>query len=95
MRRQWNVLGIDIGSVAISVVAVNRNGEIAQTAYEFHRGGIETTLQRILKTFGLERTWGVAATSSTPQNVKTTARYDTRVAVMTAARRFYGKMGSV
>jgi activator of 2-hydroxyglutaryl-CoA dehydratase len=93
MHPHLNILGIDIGSVSISVVVLNWQKEIAQTAYECHHGNIPAKLKNILKRFNLNQIGAIAATASTPSILKANRRYDNRVAVMAAATirsdRFY------
>jgi predicted CoA-substrate-specific enzyme activase len=95
MSGQLNIIGIDIGSVAIAAAQINLKREIVKTAYEFHRGQIEASLRRILNTLDISGSLGIAATSSTPPIIKTTGQCDTRVAIITAARHFYNKIGSI
>ena len=38
MSADSNILGIDIGSVSISVAEISPAKEIVKTAYEFHHG---------------------------------------------------------
>jgi len=90
-----NILGVDIGSVSIAAAAVNPQKEIVQSAYEFHHGNTASKLAEILSKFDLADLGGIAATASTPNIVKVTQRFDSRVAVMKAVRRFHGKAGSI
>ncbi len=95
MSRQSNIIGVDIGSVAIAVAEMDLKKRLVKTAYTFHKGQIETNLQRIFNTLDISETRGIAVTSSTPPIIKTTAQYDTRIAVIATAHRFYQKIGSI
>lgn len=95
MHEAPNVIGIDIGSVAISVAVMSLQKDILATAYEFHQGEIEKTLHCILMNLNVRETCGISITSSTPPLVKSQAQYDTRVAIITAARSFYSKIGTI
>jgi len=88
-------LGIDVGSVAISVALLNENKEVVDTAYEFHEGQIAGKLTEILSSFNLNEIQGIATTSSTPQNIKSTAVYDSRVSYITAVKNIHKKAGSI
>jgi len=88
-------LGIDIGSVSISVAEINRERKILKTAYQFHHGNIAETFTRIMKDFDPGRICGIAATSSTPSMIKANRRYDNRVAIIEAARHFHDKIGAI
>ena len=91
-----NIIGIDIGSVSISLVAINSvNREIVRTVYEFHHGAIRETLKSLLNDFNLSEVCGTAVTFSSPSLLKIDGRYDNRVAVITAARHFHSKIGTI
>ena len=89
------ILGIDVGSVSLSVAEINLKREILKTAYRFHHGDVRGALREALNDFDLEEIRWVAATSSTPSILKTNRRYDNRVAIMEAARHFHQKIGSI
>lgn len=90
-----HILGVDVGSVAIAVVALNSNREIVQHAYEFHHGHTAQTLKKILNRFDLEAVADVAATDGTPPILQASQRYDNRVAVMKAAHFQHDSIGSI
>ena len=89
------ILGIDVGSVSLSVAVINLKREILKTAYRFHHGDIRGTLRETVHDFDLGEIRWVAATSSTPSLLKASRRYDNRVAIMEAARHFHPKIGSI
>ena len=80
------VLGIDIGSVSASVVHMTTERRILQRAYAFHYGDIAGTLANLLSEFDLSKPAWVAASASTPETVKATARFDDQICCITAAR---------
>jgi predicted CoA-substrate-specific enzyme activase len=90
-----NILGIDIGSVSIAIVEINPEKEVTETAYEFHHGNIKETLKSILNNFDLSGIRGIASTSSTPPIIKVNSQYDNRISIITAARHFHEKTGSI
>ncbi|MBI5739797.1 MAG: CoA activase [Nitrospirae bacterium] len=90
-----NILGIDIGSVSVSIVEMDLNREIVTTAYEFHHGNIIETVRKVLNGFDLSGIRGIASTSSTPSVIKVNGQYDNRVAIITAARHFHEKTGAI
>jgi predicted CoA-substrate-specific enzyme activase len=90
-----NILGIDIGSVSISIAEINPEKEVVKTAYEFHHGNISENLENILNNFDLSRIRGIAATSSTPPIIKVNSQYDNRISIITAARHFHKTLGSI
>ena len=95
MSEHPHTLGVDIGSVSITVVALNSRQEIIQSAYAFHHGKTRQMLQEILSRFEFDTVGGIAVTTETPDILKATRRYDGRVAVMRAARYLYENIGSI
>ena len=95
MPCQSNIIGIDIGSVAIAVAQMDLKGDIIDTAYAFHQGQIVSSLRAVLNRLDIGQTCGIASTSSIPPIVKTTAQFDTRIAVIEAACRFYQNIGAI
>ncbi|MBN1848616.1 MAG: CoA activase, partial [Deltaproteobacteria bacterium] len=89
------ILGIDIGSVSISVAEINPEREICKTAYQFHHGNIADTFTEMMNDFDLRWICGIAATSSTPSIINANRKYDNRVAMIEAARHFHQKIGAI
>lgn len=88
-------LGIDIGSVSVSVVTLDRNGEITRSAYRFHHGSIREALAEALTEIDLRSVRGAACTGAAEGIVRNAVPVDSRIAAITAARRFHGKVGSL
>ncbi len=95
MNRKDSILGIDIGSISISVAELSREREIIKSGYIFHEGHVKERLGELLSGFDLQHVAGLAITSSSPDIFSTGGRYDSRVAIITAAKHFYGRPGSV
>ncbi|MBI5115545.1 CoA activase [Candidatus Poribacteria bacterium] len=95
MTLPFHILGVDIGSVSISVAEINHKGEIARTAYELHHGNIPEALKSILTHFDLRQIGWIAATTSTPPILRTTRRYDNRVSVIAACRHLHPEFGAI
>ncbi|HSO89016.1 MAG TPA: acyl-CoA dehydratase activase [Draconibacterium sp.] len=95
MKAKNEYLAIDVGSVAISVVLLNQDKEIIQTAYDFHEGRNAGKLIEMLSMFDLKRVCGVATTSSTPSFVKSSAVFDNRISVITAVKALHENVGSI
>jgi predicted CoA-substrate-specific enzyme activase len=89
------ILGLDIGSVSIAAAAVNPQQKIVQRAYEFHNGNTAAKLADILGRFNLAAVGGIAATASTPDILRVTQRFDSRVAVMRAVRHLHDRAGCI
>jgi len=90
-----NVLGIDVGSVSISIVEITLKKEIVRTAYAFHYGNIKENLKKMLNDFDIFKMCGIASTSSTPKIIRVDGEYDNRIAIVEAARHFQKKMGAI
>ncbi|BDD89459.1 acyl-CoA dehydratase activase [Desulfofustis limnaeus] len=87
MPEPRNILGIDVGSVAIGLVVVDRRKRVVVSAYRFHHGEVRRALAETLAAqIDLQQIDLIAATASTPMWVKADRRYDNQVAVITAAR---------
>lgn len=89
------ILGIDIGSVSISVVEITAKKEIIYTADAFHRGKIAECLKSLLRPIHLPKITAVAVTTSTPAIIRADCRSDNRVAVIAAARHFQETLGGI
>jgi len=88
-------LGIDIGSVTISLVKVDSDKKILQSAYISHEGRLEEKLKNILNLLDLSDIYGIAKTSSTPAIFKNTSSYDNRVCYITATKEINPEIGSL
>ncbi len=89
------ILGIDIGSVAAGLVAIDRNRRILRRGYLFHHGDIPATLGKLLAVVQPEEVSHVAATTSTPLLVAAPRRYDNQLAVTASARLFHPRMAAL
>ncbi len=95
MIKHSNILGMDIGSVSISLAEITPDKQIWKTSYEFHHGNIRETLIHMLEKYDLTGICGIASTSSTPLIVKVNQRYDNRIAVMKACDHFHGPVQAI
>ena len=93
MTLHSNVIGIDIGSVSVSMVELTPERETVNTAYAFHHGKITRTVKTLLEDFDLPGIGGIAATTSTPPVLKVNRRYDNRIAIMKAANANHDALG--
>jgi predicted CoA-substrate-specific enzyme activase len=89
------ILGIDIGSVSISLVLVSRSGAVLKTAYGFHQGDIPAALARLLAEFDMPSVAAVAATSDTPEVVFSDLRCDPQLALIRAVKALQPEAGGV
>ena len=79
------ILGIDVGSVSISVVAMDREGNLKGQAYMLHQGNIRETLDQLLKGYLNKEIIGVATPSGKSHFRQQVQVFDQQVALMEAA----------
>lgn len=92
MKAEKNILGIDVGSVAVGVVIVDGTRKILHTGYGFHRGEISTTLRELLQDYDVTRIGQVVATASTPAEVLVDIRYNNEISCIAAAKELHPAM---
>ncbi|MEN8201844.1 MAG: acyl-CoA dehydratase activase [Bacteroidota bacterium] len=80
------ILGIDVGSVSISVIAINGRGELVSEAYALHHGNIRIALEKLLKPYRQKNIKGLACPSGKTQFTKQVCSYDQQVSLIEAAR---------
>jgi len=85
MKWQIYYLGIDVGSVTVSMVLMDESNRIIQTDYTFHKGQIVECLSDLLKDIDLSQIKTIGYTSSTPKILKLGKVTDSRVAAISAA----------
>ncbi|HVP17485.1 MAG TPA: acyl-CoA dehydratase activase, partial [Spirochaetia bacterium] len=81
------VLGIDIGSVCISLAVIDPGGETRKTDYRFHKGKVRETLRSMLEELGAIQVSGIACTSCSPTMILGAHVFDTQVSLITSCRR--------
>ena len=86
MNKRKNLLGIDIGSVSVSLAVIDESNRIVQTAYTFHKGQIVECLTNLLGGIDLSRIKSIGYTSSSPKILRCGIKTDSRVAYITAAK---------
>ncbi len=95
MEVSKNVLGIDAGSISISLVVMNNEKEILYSDYRFHEGHVKETLQEMLKGTDCTAIGCMALSSSCPDIFSAGEQFDNRVAVISAAKHIYGTFDSL
>ena len=88
-------LGLDIGSVSISIALIDDKGQIIHTKYDFHKGRIKDKLSEFLSEINLNGIRGIGYTSSTPPIIKNGLSVDSRIAYISAAKHFYPEIQSL
>jgi len=79
------ILGIDVGSVSISLVALNREGNLKEHAYVLHHGNIREALDQLLKEYQNQEILVLASPSGKSHFTQQVQVFDQQVALMEAA----------
>src|SRR4030042_64196 len=95
MSKLKNILGIDIGSVSVSLAELSPQKEILKTAYSFHNGNIQNALTDHLNQFSLTDIDGIAITSPGIAAIKNAHVFDSRMSFITSAKYFHKTIGSI
>ncbi len=90
-----NILGIDIGSVSLSVVRLDCSGNILDHHYLFHKGNVRGTLAALQDKTDLSTVGAIACTRGRGYNYRGCHLYDPQVSVITAARKFHPDIRSI
>ena len=91
-----SVLGIDIGSVTISMAELDMEGNILRHFYHFHKGNIPGALEKADKVFNLNSIGAIGFTGSLKTlNTGIVRQYNTQVALMAATRKLCSNAASV
>ncbi|RKY54897.1 MAG: CoA activase, partial [Candidatus Neomarinimicrobiota bacterium] len=83
---QKRILGIDAGSVTVSVVEIAEDGTLINEIYVQHFGKPASCLHEILSKKNLRNIIGVARTSTAPDLIKDTITYDSRIAMIAGSK---------
>ena len=83
------VVGIDIGSVAVGMALVTADLTIVRTTYRFHHGDVKGTALAMLREIDLPSVSQVAATASVPGILRIHRRWNNQIACITACRHLH------
>ncbi|MCP3898184.1 MAG: CoA activase, partial [Desulfobacteraceae bacterium] len=95
MTSSTYILGIDIGSVSISVALIDSNENLLNTSYLFHHGNIDLSLEKALNNIDLTKIDHIAVTSSSASYINNSAKYDQLVSVIRACKHLHKDFGSI
>jgi predicted CoA-substrate-specific enzyme activase len=88
-------LGVDIGSISVSLALIDSTSEIRKTAYRFHRGRVRETLAELMAEMGPVPVAGVACTTASPQIFRDARPFDSQVSLIAACRRLHPDARSI
>ena len=90
------VLGVDIGSVSVALVAVEAGGgQVVHEQYALHHGDVRGTLGKLAEAVSFTRVSAVAATASCARIVRAMRFYAGTVAGIRAARELHGELDAL
>jgi predicted CoA-substrate-specific enzyme activase len=95
-KNTGSILGIDIGSVSLSVVQMDFSGKILNHFYSPHKGNIQKALLSAQKALDLDLVYGIGCvSSSTKLNTNVVRKYNNQVAIIAATRKMCKDASSV
>ena len=89
------ILGIDIGSVSIGTVLLDRTRTLLYRDYRFHNGNITETLRKVVSDINPTNPAYIAVTSCSPSCTARTREYDQLVSTIRACKHFHRDIGAV
>ena len=89
------ILGIDVGSVSVSVALTDEHNQVCHTGYAFHQGQIASTLLNLLQNIDINTIKAIGYTSSSHSIIRKGRSVDSRVAYITTARHFHTEVRSL
>jgi predicted CoA-substrate-specific enzyme activase len=89
------IVGIDVGSVAVSLAVIGWDRQWIDWAYAFHHGDAAGTLTDLLAKLGLRGGVRVAITGAAPGAIRAHGRYDNLVSLITGCRGYHPEVGSI
>ncbi|MFP4492139.1 MAG: BadF/BadG/BcrA/BcrD ATPase family protein, partial [Spirochaetaceae bacterium] len=90
-----SIVGIDIGSVSIASVLIEKDGTLEAVDYRFHQGKMEKSLQEAFDALGADTAEAVIRTRTSPDVMEGAWTVDERVSFMKAASRRFENLGSL
>ena len=90
-----NILGIEVGSISVSVVEMSPDRRIIKSFYAFHEGHVIEKLTGILRDVDLKGLEALACTSSCPDFFTSAERFDSRISIISAVKHYYKEAGSI
>lgn len=95
-KNPGSILGIDMGSVSLSIVQMDFSGKILDHFYCFHKGNLQQALLNAQKALKPWPVYGIGCvSSSTELNTDLVQPYNTQVAIIAATKHLCNKAASV
>jgi predicted CoA-substrate-specific enzyme activase len=88
---EYAIVGIDVGSVSVSIAVIDRSKQLVHKAAAVHHGDVKTCLTTLLSHGALRQVRYAAVTDATPGFVFSHERYDDQVAIIRAAKNLHDR----
>ncbi len=95
MELKNRVIGIDAGSVTVSVVDMDLNGTVLNHRYEYHHGKPAMVLRDLLLEIDYSNVIGVARTDSAPDIYEGALSFDPNISIIKGVKFFYNDFRSI
>lgn len=92
---QGSLLGIDIGSVSMSIVKVDLSGKLLSSSYLFHHGRIPETLMKLQENFNLSDIRAITTVSKNWFDPEQVRFYDHQISIVAAGKALYDELESI
>jgi len=89
------ILGLDVGSVSISLVCIDQEGILIDHKYVLHHGDIRNSLESLMRAYQPEQVLGIAAPSGKTPFHRQIRVYDTQVSLMASLSKLGLKARSI
>ncbi len=76
------ILGVDVGSVSVSIAAIDSTGKVFHRATAYHHGDVKPCLSNLLTDDALENIGFISKTASTPSHIFSHAIFDEQVSII-------------
>ncbi len=90
-----SIIGIDAGSVTVSVVRMDLDGTILDHKYVYHHGKPALVLRDLLLEIDYSNVVGIARTSGAPDIYKGAVDFDTHISIIQGVKFFYKDFRSI
>ncbi len=95
MDLKSTIIGIDAGSVMVSVVIMDLNGKVLEDWYEYHQGKPALVLKNILQKLDFTHVVGVAKTASAPDIYDGAKSFDPNISIIQGVKFYYDNFKSI
>ncbi|MCK5154292.1 MAG: hypothetical protein KAQ93_08030, partial [Spirochaetales bacterium] len=95
MESKNRIIGIDAGSVTVSVVVMDLSGKVLNHRYEYHHGKPAMVLRDLLLEIDYSNVIGVAKTDSAPDVYEGSVSFDPSISIIKGVKFFYNDFKSI